>query len=69
MGGYWCASNINKLHETLGAFVVVVVMLLLSKQSKLGKCTQIRSKLSIFYNCGVNFSVCKIIYWIGNFGQ
>ena len=30
---------------------------------------KLRSKLPIFNNCGAHFSVGKIIYWVGNFGQ
>ena len=32
-------------------------------------CTKLRSKLPIFNNYGAHFSVGKIIYWVGNFGQ
>ena len=28
-----------------------------------------RSKLPIFNNCSAHFSVGKVIYWVGNFGQ
>ena len=30
---------------------------------------ELRSKLPIFDCCGAHFSVGKIIYWMGNFGQ